>query len=74
MYLVMFLKVPNQIPASGFLEWLLPKSDLLHSVWNDTNELTYKAERDSDVENELTVAEGEVIVRDFGRLCALCYI
>ena len=33
---------------------------------NNTNKLTYKTERDSDLENELTVASGEGAVKDFG--------
>ena len=35
---------------------------------NDANELTYKTERDTDLENELTAAVGEGIVTDFGKV------
>ena len=33
---------------------------------NDTNELAYKTERLTDLENKLMVASGEGIVREFG--------
>ena len=35
---------------------------------NDANEFTYKTERDTDLENELTAAVGEGIVTDFGKV------
>ena len=35
---------------------------------NDTNELTYKTERDADLENKFIIAVGEGIVMDFGKV------
>ena len=35
---------------------------------NDTNELAYKTERLTDLENKLMVASGEGIVREFGKV------
>ena len=35
---------------------------------NDTNELAYKTERLTDLENKLMVASGDGIVREFGKV------